>query len=69
MTTPVFSLDVFDAALDAASTTICETLGIEPGDEVKTFWQTRDGVLVKTALMRLAAHVLIHASERSVKWE
>jgi tryptophan synthase alpha subunit len=64
MTTPVFSLDVFDAALDAASTTICETLGIEPGDEVKRFWQSHDGIVVKAAMMRLAAHVLIFEASR-----
>ena len=64
MTTPVFSEDVFDAALDAASTTICETLGLQPGDEVKAYWQSHDGTVVKAALMRLAAHVLIHEAAK-----
>lgn len=57
--------DAFDAALDAATASLCESLGVENGDAAKAYWQTRDGALVRAALMRFCAHVLITEAERT----
>ena len=57
--------DAFDAALDAATPSLCDSLGVENGDAAKAYWQTRDGALVRSALMRFSAHVLITEAERT----
>ncbi len=55
--------DIFDAALEDASRTLCEGLGLEYGDAALAFWQTQDGIEARNTFRRFAAHMLIHSAE------
>jgi hypothetical protein len=55
--------DIFDAALEDASRTLCEGLGLDYGDAALSFWQTQEGTEARSVLKRFAAHMLIHSAE------
>lgn len=55
--------DIFDAALEDASRTICEGLGLDHGDAALAFWQTQEGIEARNVFKRFAAHMLIHSAE------
>lgn len=63
--TPVFAYrDAFDAAIDAASKAVCESLGISDPSLAAAYWEGSDGTALRACLMRFAAHMLIHEAAR-----
>jgi hypothetical protein len=64
-TAPVFAYrDAFDAAIDAAAKTVCESLGVSDPALAEAYWQGSDGTAIRACLMRFAAHMLIHEAAR-----
>lgn len=59
--------DIFDAAQDDASRTVCESLGVAYDDDAKSFWKTSEGTELRASLQRFGAHVLIRNADAKMK--